>query len=125
MVKTREQELKELDTKAGHPEWTSRVDPPVFVSPDGATNRSIGDRHSPYYMFSSDGKLLYGMRAEQDRELLFSVDIATGAEKILGDVGREFRPNNNLNPTIRFSMVLKHQGHIPTSCLPHAASICC
>jgi hypothetical protein len=30
-VKTREQDLKELDAKAGHPEWTSRVDPPAFV----------------------------------------------------------------------------------------------
>jgi eukaryotic-like serine/threonine-protein kinase len=75
-----------------------------LISPDGATNRSIGDHHSRYYMFSSDGKLLYGIRDEQDRELLFSVDIATGAEKILGDLGREFRPNNNLSPTIRFSM---------------------
>jgi hypothetical protein len=30
-VKTREQNLKELNAKAGHPEWTTRVDPPAFV----------------------------------------------------------------------------------------------
>jgi Tol biopolymer transport system component len=75
-----------------------------LISPDGATKRSIGDHHSPYYTFSSDGKLLYGIRTEQDRELLFSVDIATGAEKIMGDLGKEFKPGSNVNPAIRFSM---------------------
>jgi Tol biopolymer transport system component len=75
-----------------------------LISPDGAANRSIGDRHSPYYMFSGDGKLLYGIRPDKERELLFSIDIASGAEKIIGDLGDEFRPNSNLNPAIRFSM---------------------
>jgi serine/threonine protein kinase len=75
-----------------------------LISPDGATKRSLGDHHSPYYMFSSDGKLVYGIRSEQDRELLFSVDIATGTEKILGDLGKEFRPTSNINPAIRFSL---------------------
>jgi Tol biopolymer transport system component len=83
-----------------------------LISPDGATSRSIGDRQSRYYMFSSDGKLLYGIRAEQERELLFSVAIATGAEKIIGDVGSEFRPSNNLNPTIRFSMAPDGQSFV-------------
>jgi hypothetical protein len=31
VVKTRDQELKELSSKAGHPEYTAGVDPPVFV----------------------------------------------------------------------------------------------
>jgi hypothetical protein len=31
VVKTREQAMKEVDAKNGHPEWSSRVDPPVFV----------------------------------------------------------------------------------------------
>jgi eukaryotic-like serine/threonine-protein kinase len=75
-----------------------------LISPDGATKRSIGDHKSPYYTFSSDGKLIYGIRQEQDRELLFSVDIATGAEKIMGDLGKEFKPGSNVNPSIRFSM---------------------
>jgi serine/threonine protein kinase len=84
-------------------EWIAYGDGHL-ISPDGANKRSIGDHHSAYYMFSNDGKVLYGVRTDQDRELLFSVDIATGAEKILGDLGREFRPGNNLNPSIRFSM---------------------
>jgi hypothetical protein len=55
-------------------------------------------------MFSSDGKILYGIRAEQDRELLFTVDTATGAEKVIGDLGKEFKPSSNVNPAIRFSL---------------------
>jgi hypothetical protein len=31
VVKTMEQEFKEGDTKAGYPEWSMRVDPPVFL----------------------------------------------------------------------------------------------
>ena len=31
VVKTCEQDLKELQSKAGHPEYSNRVDPPVFV----------------------------------------------------------------------------------------------
>jgi len=31
VVETREQHMKQIDTTGGHPEWTARVDPPVFV----------------------------------------------------------------------------------------------
>jgi hypothetical protein len=31
VVEPRDQDVKEADAKAGHPEWTTRVDPPVFV----------------------------------------------------------------------------------------------
>jgi serine/threonine protein kinase len=83
-------------------EWIAYDDD--LISPDGATKRSLGDHHTPYYMFSSDGKLLYGIRKEQERELLFSVDTASGAEKILGDLGREFQPGSDVSPSIRFSI---------------------
>jgi hypothetical protein len=55
-------------------------------------------------MFSGDGKLLYGIRAVGDRNELFSIDIATGAEKVLGNLGKDFRPSSYLNPGIRFSL---------------------
>ena len=32
------------------------------------------------------------------------MDVASGAEKTLGSVGREFRPASNLHPAIRFSL---------------------
>jgi hypothetical protein len=55
-------------------------------------------------MFSADGKLLYGVRAEQEHNMLFSVDVATGSEKVIGDLGKDFRPASGLNPGIRFSL---------------------
>ena len=47
---------------------------------------------------------LYGLREDGDRELLFSVDVATGVEKVIGDVGRAYQPSSDLNPGIRFSL---------------------
>ena len=55
-------------------------------------------------MFSSDGKLVYGIRSARDRNELFSLNIATGAEKALGNLGKDFTPSSNLMPGIRFSM---------------------
>lgn len=44
------------------------------------------------------------MRPERDRQVLFSIDIATGAEKTIGTSSLEFFPNTNLNPGIRLSL---------------------
>ena len=74
------------------------------MSPDGKTTRSLGDRKTPHFAFSSDGKLLYGLRSEKARQLLFSVDVATGAEKIVGETAGDFPPGSNLSPSIRFSL---------------------
>jgi len=46
-------------------------------------------------MFSADGKLVYGIRSADGRNILFSVDIATGVEKVLGDLGKDFSPSNS------------------------------
>jgi serine/threonine protein kinase/Tol biopolymer transport system component len=83
-------------------EWTAYGD--ELISPDGKTTRPLGKHGSQHYMFSADGKLVYGIRPDGDRNLLFSVDIATGAEKVIGDLGVDFRPGTSLNPGIRFSL---------------------
>src|SRR5207302_357298 len=75
-----------------------------LLTPEGALIRTLGDHHSRNFAFSRDGKLLYGLREEGARELLFSVDVATGAEKVIGDVGRDFAPKSNFRPGIRFSV---------------------
>jgi len=100
-----------LHADVGHamvPAWSPAGDWIAYggnlISPDGATKRSLGDHHSPHYMFSSDGKFLYGIRTERDRQLLFSLDIAAGAEKTLGDLGKDFKPSSNVSPAIRFSL---------------------
>jgi Tol biopolymer transport system component len=75
-----------------------------LYSPDGKTVRSLGDHRSDGYVFSTDGKSLYGLRPQGDGEQLFSVDTATGSEKIIGNVGKDYRPRSNLSPAMRFSL---------------------
>jgi hypothetical protein len=75
-----------------------------LVSPDGQTVKSLGDHRGRHYMFSADGKFVYSIRSDQGREDLFRIDIATGTETVIGNVGREFRPGSNLTPSIRFSL---------------------
>jgi Tol biopolymer transport system component len=75
-----------------------------LVSPDGKTERKLEYRPTQNYVFSKDGKLLYGLRDDADRTTLFSVDVASGAEKTIGTLGREFRPASNLHPAVRFSL---------------------
>jgi serine/threonine protein kinase len=75
-----------------------------LISPDGKTTRSIGNKGSQYYMFSADGKLVYGIQTTGERNELFSVNIDTGAEKVLGDLGKAFTPSSYLVPGIRFSL---------------------
>jgi hypothetical protein len=75
-----------------------------LFSPDGKRTRSLGQRGSPYYMFSADGKRVYGIRSEGQRNLLFSVDIDSGVETVIGDLGKDSRPASHTMPGIRFSL---------------------
>jgi Tol biopolymer transport system component len=76
----------------------------TLYSPDGKTVRSLGEHRSEGYVFSHDGKLVYGLRPGDDGETLFTVDVVTGTEKIVGNVGKDYRPRSNLNPAMRFSL---------------------
>ena len=75
-----------------------------LYSPDGKTVRSLGEHRSEGYVFAPDGKRVYGLRPNGDGEELFTVDVASGAEKVVGNVGKGYRPNSNLNPAIRLSL---------------------
>jgi serine/threonine protein kinase len=74
-----------------------------LISPDGRSTKPLGDHGSPHYAFSANSALVYGLREERDREVLFSVAIATGQEKVIGDVGK-FRYGSPLGPAYRFSL---------------------
>ena len=76
----------------------------TLYSPDGLTTKELGDHHSLTYAFSQDGKKLYGIRRDSDRELLFTIDVASGAEKVMGDLGTEFHPALTFHPAMRFSL---------------------
>ena len=75
-----------------------------LYSPDGKTDRSLGDHHSEGYAFAPEGTRVYGMRPDDGGEALFTVDIASGAEKVIGRVSAENRPRSNLNPAMRLSL---------------------
>ena len=76
----------------------------ALISPDGKEKRDLGEIATPHLTFSKDGKTLYGIRAEADHQYLFSLTIATGQMKTIGDVGSEFAPRSYLTPGIRFSV---------------------
>jgi dipeptidyl aminopeptidase/acylaminoacyl peptidase len=75
-----------------------------LVSPDGKRTRPLPKTNSFAYMFSADGKRLYGIRPEGERLLLFSVDLATEKEKVIGDLGKDFSPATVWAPGFRFSL---------------------
>src|SRR5215217_7820339 len=92
----------------GVPIWSPAgdwiVDGSQLISPDGKTSKPLGDRHATCYVFSQDGKLLYGLRPEKERQQLFSIDVATGAEKVIGSIEEGFVPRSSLTPSLRLSL---------------------
>ncbi len=92
----------------------------MLYSPDGQKTKSLGDRGTPTYAFSQNGKLLYGIRHEGDKELLFSIDVASGAEKVMGDLGTEFRPQLSFNPATRFSLAPDGKSFVYSVGSPHS-----
>lgn len=76
----------------------------ALMSPDGKAKRDLGKIATQHLTFSKDGETLYGIRAEGDHQYLFSLTIATGQMKTIGDVGSEFAPRSYVGPGVRFSV---------------------
>ena len=89
------------------PDWSPTgdwiVSGGLLIAPDGKTERSIGSHQSPHYVFSKDGKRLYGLRPENGQQTLFSIDVASGMERTIA-AGISFEPRSYLNPSIRLSL---------------------
>jgi eukaryotic-like serine/threonine-protein kinase len=75
-----------------------------LVSPDGKTIRDLGSFRTDGCTFSRDGKLVYCVRLEMDHEALFSLDVAAGAMKPIGQFSADYRPRSSLNPGVRISL---------------------
>jgi eukaryotic-like serine/threonine-protein kinase len=80
-----------------------------LISPDGKTTKFLGKIETHYLAFSKDGKLLYGIEtgvtaATKDLATLFSLDPVTLKRKDIKELGKDFIPDTNLIPGIRFSL---------------------
>jgi Tol biopolymer transport system component len=87
-------------------EWITFYDKTGWnlISPDGKTVKPLGKIATSYLMFSRDGKLLYGIRSEGSKRILFSLDIATKAIHDIRDLGIEFAPMSDYSPGIRYTL---------------------
>jgi Tol biopolymer transport system component len=86
-------------------QWISVLDQGLMlVSPDGKTVRELGRRGATQFTFSKDSRLLYGLRRRDGRGQLFSLDIETKTEKIIGGFELEFYPASFVTPAVRFSL---------------------
>src|SRR6185437_7579579 len=64
-----------------------------LISPDGKQERALGKFDSPAAAFSPDSKLLYGIVSEPHHNYLIEMDVATGAQRRIGDMGPDFTPH--------------------------------
>jgi hypothetical protein len=101
LLKTAVAETRDVPTWSPSGEWIQFAN--SLISPDGKTERSLPQRAPAYYAFSKDGKLLYGLRAENEKQLLFSIDITSGMERIIGSANT-FEPRSRFSPAIRLSV---------------------
>ncbi len=75
-----------------------------LISPDGKTTRDLASKSAVAYAFSTDGKMLYGIRQATGRAELFSMSVAGGAEKTMGSLGQEYLPGSPLHPALRLTL---------------------
>jgi Tol biopolymer transport system component len=77
----------------------------ILMSPDGQKTESLGKNLNAAEMtFSRDAKTLYGIRREQKRPQLFTLDVRTKAVKPGPFLDNDLTPRSYLNPGVRFSL---------------------
>lgn len=68
-----------------------------LISPDGKTSKFLGKIATSSLIFAKDGTPLYGIQtsereADGDPFTLFSQDPATLKQKVIKELGKDFRP---------------------------------
>ena len=95
------------------PEWSPdgkwiRIQDPnkgwMLISPDGKEEKELGGVSAIEMAFSKDSTRLYGIRNQNGRLSLFSLDIASKAVKEIDEINSDLRPSSPLNPGIRLSL---------------------
>jgi hypothetical protein len=74
------------------------------VSADGKTVRPLGNIATQHLAFSKDSKLLYGIREENDKTTLFSINLATLKATDIHELGKDWAPAASAIPGIRFTL---------------------
>jgi Tol biopolymer transport system component len=78
-----------------------------LISPDGQTTRQLSATDATAYGFSANGRAVYGIRtiaSDPDHIELFSIDVATRAEKTIRRLAREYLPSASSFPALRLSL---------------------
>jgi Tol biopolymer transport system component len=75
-----------------------------LVSPDGKSQRQIGETKAVAMTFSADSKKLYGIRVDQAKPTLVSFDLATNEARTIAEIARDFTPGSFSTPGLRFSL---------------------
>ena len=75
-----------------------------LISPDGKTVRDLGSFGAFQFTFSKDSRLLYGIRLKDGRPQLFSLDIKTKNQKVIGEFDKDLRPSTYVNPGVQLSL---------------------
>ena len=64
----------------------------TLVKADGSGNRALATKVPLVFGWSDDGTLIYGLRLNTGRLALVSIDVETGREKRIADIGPAPRP---------------------------------
>ena len=85
--------------------WISFLEKDLkLISPDGATVKDVGRFGAGQFTFSKDSRHLYGWRMKGSRPQIFSVDIETGSQKVIGEFDEALTPSDYMSPGIRLSL---------------------
>jgi Tol biopolymer transport system component len=76
----------------------------ALISPDGKSQRQIGEPKATAMTFSADSKRLYGIRVDPAKRTLFSFDLATNEARAIGEIARDFTPGSFSSPGVRLSL---------------------
>lgn len=118
---------------AGLPSWSPTGEWILYgrllVSPDGTKTRVLADHRSPEYVFSRDGKRLYGLRPKGERQELFSIDLGNELEHVIGEVSGTLVPGQRpfarhpLQPGAQIQPLDARRFHAQATSAPRVESV--
>jgi eukaryotic-like serine/threonine-protein kinase len=75
-----------------------------LISPDGKQHRDMGIIQTQNLGFSKDGKTAYGIRSDDNKWFLFSIDIETAKLRDIKQLDSGLRPQLNVGPAMRYTL---------------------